>query len=181
MLDSCDPPDLLRRPKRKASTAGMSSILLPLIAHLFLNDPSNREVKERFNAFVPSDDNAGFSEQIGAFAEKMATYAGSVQGSSEYRKQVLARLCPAMLRYELGTRAAFDQAGFNGRALTDDVMDVMLTLASDKGLADGVMPDKERTRAEFPYVGEPYTKPGQAGVTPVPRPPEVNGWDYGIH
>ena len=117
-------------------------------------------------------DNAGFSEQIGAFAEKMASYAGSLQDSSEYRKQILARLCPAMLPYELGTRAAFDQAGFNRRALTDDVMDVMLTLVSNRRLADGVMPDKERTRPEFQYVGEPYTKPEQAGVTPVPRPPQ---------
>jgi len=66
----------------------------------------------------------------------------------------------------------FDQAGFNRGALTDDVMDVMLTLVSNRGLADGVMPDKERTRAEFPYVGEPYTKPEQAGVTPVPRLPQ---------
>ncbi len=63
-----------------------------------------------------------------------------------------------MLPYELDTPAAFDFAGFNGRALTDDVMDVILTLATNTALGDGVIPDKDRTRAEFPYFGEPYSE-----------------------
>jgi hypothetical protein len=74
------------------------------------------------------------------------------------------------LPYRLGTDAAFDQAGFNGRPLGEDVMDVMLTLASNKPLADGAAPDRSRVRSEFPYFGEPFTKAEQAGVTPVPRP-----------
>lgn len=53
-----------------------------------------------------------------------------------------------------------------------DVMDVMLTLASNRRLADSVMPDKERTRAEFSDVGKPYTKPEQASVIPVLGPPK---------
>jgi hypothetical protein len=68
------------------------------------------------------------------------------------------------LPYELGTSAAFDFAGFNGRALTDDVIDVMLTLATNTGLGDGVAPDKDRTRSEFSYFGKPYTSAGRAGV-----------------
>jgi hypothetical protein len=32
---------------------------LPMVTHLFLNDPSDQEAKERFNASVPSDDLAG--------------------------------------------------------------------------------------------------------------------------
>jgi hypothetical protein len=145
---------------------------LPLITHLFLNDPKDQEMKEQFNTSLPSDDVARFSQPIGDFAEKMSGYAGSVQNPAEYRKQVVARLCPTTLPYELGTTAAFDQVGFNGRALTDDVMDVMLTLASNRGLADGVAPDPSRVRSEFPYYGEPYTKEEQQGVTPVPRPPK---------
>ncbi|MGC2662303.1 MAG: DUF4331 family protein [Bryobacteraceae bacterium] len=143
---------------------------LPLMTHLFLNDPGHQEIKEKFNASIPSDDSANFSEHIGDFAERMTTYAGSIQNPSEYKKQVVARLCPTTLPYELGTKGAFDQAGFNGRALTDDVMDVMLTLASNRGLADGVKPDANRTRAEFPYFGDAYSKAEQVGVPPVPRP-----------
>ena len=45
-------------------------------------------------------------------------------------------------------------------------MDVMLTLASNKPLGDGVAPDRSRVRSEFPYFGEPYTSVEQVGVTP---------------
>jgi hypothetical protein len=54
--------------------------------------------------------------------------------------------------------------------LGEDVMGVMLTLASNKPMADGVAPDRSRTRPDFPYFGEPYTKAEQEGMTPVPRP-----------
>jgi hypothetical protein len=145
---------------------------LPLITHLFLNDPSHQEVKEAFNTSVPADDVASFSGYIADFTQKMTTYAGSVMNPDEYGKQMVARLCPTTLPYEPGTAAAFDLAGFNGRALGDDVMDVMLTLASNKPLQDGAVPDRSRIRAEFPYFGEPYSKDEQKDVTPVPRPPK---------
>jgi hypothetical protein len=145
---------------------------LPLITHLFLNDPNNQEVKEKFNRSVPSDDVASFSGYFAEFSRKMTTFAGSVMNPDEYGKQIVARLCPTTLPYEIGTPAAFDLAGFNGRPLGDDVMDVMLTLTSNKPLQDGAVPDRNRIRTEFPYFGEPYSKEEQKGVTPVPRPPK---------
>ena len=63
--------------------------------------------------------------------------------------------------------ASFDYAGFIGRALGDDVLDVMLTLAANQALSDGVAPDRQRTRAEFPYFGEPYTHDEQQGLSPA--------------
>jgi hypothetical protein len=66
----------------------------------------------------------------------------------EYGKQMVSRLCPNILPYELGTAAASDVAGFNGRPLGDDVMDVMLTLASNRPLQDGAAPDRNRIRGE---------------------------------
>lgn len=110
------------------------------------------------------------SLQQADFAEKMTTYAASVMNPDEYGKQIVARLCPITLPYELGTPAAFDLAGFNGRPLGDDVMDVMLSLASNKPLQDGAVPPGNRIREEFPYFGEPYSKEEQKGVIPVPRP-----------
>jgi len=145
---------------------------LPLLTHLFLNDPNNQEVKESFNRSTPSDDVTLFSDYIADFTQKMSTYAASVMNPDEYGKQVVARLCPATLPYELGTPAAFTLAGFNGRPLGDDVMDVMLTLASNKPLEDGAVPDRNRVRTEFPYFGEPYSKEEQKNVTPVSRPPK---------
>jgi len=139
---------------------------LPLITHLFLNDPSNQEVKEAYNTSVPSDDIALFSRYIADFIQKMATYAGSGVNPEEYGKHMASRLCPITLPYELGTVAEFDLAEFNGRQLGDNVIDVMLTLASNKPLHSGVAPDGHRIRTEFPYFGEPYSKDEQKDVVP---------------
>jgi len=141
---------------------------LPLITHIFLS--ASDDLKDQFNTSVPSDDMRLFSKPIAEFAETMTRYAGSVADPAEYGKQIVARLCPTTLPYEIGTPGAFDHAVFNGRSIGEDVMDVMLTLASNKPLSDGVAPDRSRVRNAFPYFGEPYTKTEQIGVTPVPRP-----------
>jgi hypothetical protein len=46
----------------------------------------------------------------------------------------------------------------------------MLTLAANQALGDGVAPDRQRMRGEFPYFGEPYTRDEQQGVSPAARP-----------
>ena len=61
-------------------------------------------------------------------------------------------------------------ASFNGRALGDDVLDVMLTLAVNMPIVDGLAPDHGRIRKDFPYYGSPYTAEEQVGVTPMSRP-----------
>ena len=97
---------------------------------------------------------------------------GSTPNPTEYGRQVAGLLCPIMLPYELGSNAAFDFASFNGRALGDDVMDIIITLASNVSLADGVIPDRSRIRSDFPYFGAPFTAEEQAGITPAQiRPP----------
>jgi hypothetical protein len=63
------------------------------------------------------------------------------------------------LPYGLDTTAAFGSAGFNGRGLADDVMGVILTLATNAELSDGVAPDRSRMRDEFPDFGEPHARP----------------------
>ncbi|MGA2421475.1 MAG: DUF4331 family protein [Candidatus Acidiferrum sp.] len=145
---------------------------LPLITHFFPNDPDGQEMKDRFNASQPSDDVALFSRFFFDFSEKMTTHAMSAANPAEYARQIAARLCPVTLPYELGTPAAFNLAGFNGRPLGDDVMDVMLTLVSNTPIEDGAVPDRKRIRSEFPYVGRPYTKEEQVGVPPIHPPPK---------
>lgn len=126
---------------------------LPLITHLFVTDP---ELQERYNRTVPSQDAELFAPGIGAAVERMTALAGSSADPAGYAARLLARICPTVLPYRLGTAAAFDHTGFNGRGLTDDVMDVMLTLWTNTALRDGVAPDPSRLRDEFPYYGEPY-------------------------
>ena len=143
---------------------------LPMVTHLFLDDPSDQEVKEQFNASVPSEDLERFAKSIADFSEKMTTYAGSAADPGEYGKLIAARLCPNTLPYELGTSAAFEVTSFNGRALGDDALDVMLTLAANTPLVDGLAPDRGRIRKDFPYYGAPYTAEEQVGVRPMSRP-----------
>ncbi len=140
---------------------------LPMVTHLFLSD---QEAKEQFNASVPSEDLVRFAKSIADCAEKMTTYAGSAPDPGEYGKRIAGRLCPDTLPYELGTSAAFEVAGFNGRALGDDVLDVMLTLAANTSIFDGLAPDRGRIRKDFPYYGAPYTAEEQVGVTPIAGP-----------
>jgi hypothetical protein len=140
---------------------------LPLITNAFIPD---MKMREDFNRAVPAEDLARFGTHIGGVAEKLSGLAGSVADPGAYGKQLAARLLPAVLPYELGTVAGFHFAGFNGRALTEDVMDVILTLATNTPLGDGVAPDRARIRKDFPYFGEPYTQAEQAGVVPAAAP-----------
>ncbi len=145
---------------------------LPLITNVFIPD---LEMREAFNRATPTEDLERFAPQIGQVAEMLTRLAGSASDPSDYAKQLIARLCPTTLPYSLDTPAAFDVASFNGRALTDDATDVILTLATNTALSDGVIPDKNRTRDEFPYFGEPYTAAEQAGVVPA-RPRAKKTW-----
>jgi uncharacterized protein DUF4331 len=142
---------------------------LPLITNVFIPD---MEMREDFNRAVPADDVARFGAHIRGVGEKLAALAGSAANPGDYGKQLAARLLPAVLPYELGTPAAFDFVSLNGRRLTDDAMDVILTLATNTALGDGVAPDKDRTRPVFPYFGEPYTSAEQVGVVPAAEPPK---------
>jgi hypothetical protein len=145
---------------------------LPLITNVFMPDA---DMKEQFNRSIPADDQSRFIAQVGGVAERLTALAGSAADPAGYAKQMTARLFPTMLPYALGTPAAFDFVGFNGRALTDDVMDVILTLATNTALGDGVVPDRGRTREQFPYFGEPYSVAEQESVVPA-RPGAKKTW-----
>jgi Domain of unknown function (DUF4331) len=137
---------------------------LPLITNFFMPDAG---MKEDLNRVGPSEDLARFSPQIGKVVEQLVTLAQSSANPSEYAKQIVARFCPATLPYELDTEASFNAMRFNGRALTDDVMDVILALATNTQLGDGVAPDRNHVRRVFPYFGDAFTSAEQAGVGPA--------------
>jgi hypothetical protein len=133
---------------------------LPLITHLYITDP---DLKEQYNHAVPSEDAELLASHIRQMAQGMTRLAGSNADPAGYAERLLARLCPTVLPYEVGTAGSFDYAGFNGRGLTDDVMDVMLTLMTNTALNDGAVPDASRTRPDFPYFGDPYPAPAPDG------------------
>jgi hypothetical protein len=139
---------------------------LPLITNVLILDEA---VRETYNRIGPAEDREKLGAALAQFAAHVSGLAGSTPNPSEYGRQVADRLCPIVLPYELGSEAAFHFAGFNGRALGDDVMDVIITLASNVATADGVAPDRSRIRTDFPYFGPAFTTQEQAGITPAFR------------
>jgi hypothetical protein len=137
---------------------------LPLITNVLIPDENLRET---YNRTGPAEDRENLAQALAQFAAQVSGLAGSAPNPVEYGRQVAGLLCPVMLPYELGSDAAFDFTGFNGRALGDDVMDIVITLASNVPLADGVIPDRSRIRSDFPYFGAPFTAEEQAAITPV--------------
>ncbi len=126
---------------------------LPLITNIFMTDPAMRE---DFNRAAPVEDISRFSAPIADVATKLTRLAGSAADPAGYGQTLAQKLCPVTLPYELDTPASFTVDRLNGRGLADDVMDVMLTLATNTRLSDGVAPDRSRMRDDFPYFGEPF-------------------------
>lgn len=137
---------------------------LPLITQMYMIDP---QVREDFNRSHPSDDLTRWAPVFANVVEKMTQLAGSSAVPQEYGKQLIERFVPVILPYRLGTPAAFDFLEFNGRALTDDVTDVMLTLMTNTALADGVVPPAHRVLDRFPYFGAPFLPADQVGLEPL--------------
>jgi Domain of unknown function (DUF4331) len=126
---------------------------LPLITNIFMPDSAMRE---DFNRATPREDVSRFSAQIADVATKLTRLAESAADPAGYGQTLAQKICPVTLPYELDTPASFSVERLNGRGLADDVMDVMLTLATNTPLSDGVAPDRSRMRDEFPYFGEPF-------------------------
>jgi hypothetical protein len=66
-------------------------------------------------------------------------------------KVVARRLLPDILSYHPNEPARFPH---NGRALTDDVVDVFFSIYANRSVTDGVGPHRDLLD-EFPYLGPP--------------------------
>jgi hypothetical protein len=139
----------------------------PLITHLFLSNPSTPELTAKYHAGSPSGDEATIGPAIATFTARLSARAGGTPNPDEYGQRIAALLCPSLLPYELGTRAEFSRVRFNGRHLTDDAYDVMLSLATNTTVSDGVSPNRARVRPDFPYYGEPFSRSEQADLGPI--------------
>lgn len=139
----------------------------PLITHLFLSNPSTPGLTAKYHAGNPAEDADAIGPAIAAFTARLSARATGAQDTEAYGAKVAAMLCPSMLPYELATRAEFSTRGFNGRSLVDDAYDVMLSLATNTSVADGVGPNTGRTQPDFPYYGEPFSREEQAGLAAI--------------
>jgi hypothetical protein len=140
---------------------------LPLFTHLYLSDPSAATLSDRYHQSVPSEDAALFSTAVTEFLTLFSGVAGHTPDPASYGQKIAERLIPAVLPYAIGTQAEFTTSRFNGRPLSSDAFDVMLTLAANTPIADGASPDVARIRPDFPYCGVPYDDTEQAGMRPL--------------
>jgi hypothetical protein len=140
---------------------------VPLFTHLFLSDPKRTDLPEKFHNTNPAQDVELFEEAVAGFVTTLTDRAKSSGEAQAYGEHIASRLCPAMLRYEIGTPAVFSLTDFNGRPLGADAFDVMLTLGANVPIVDGVHPDANKISDSFPYFGTPYSKAEQEGLAPI--------------
>jgi hypothetical protein len=129
---------------------------LPLITHAFIRDPA---VQDDYNRSLPSADVPRFSQVVADALARVAQLAGSTDDPAAYAQRVVERLFPTTLPYVLDSAASFGFAGFNGRAMTDNVENVMLSLQANTPIDQGAAVDRTNILGEFPYFGAPHADP----------------------
>ena len=130
---------------------------LPLFTHVYLPDA---ELREQFNRSRPSDDTTMFVDATVRSVSGYAQLAGTAADPEAYGRRVASLFGSFTLPYQLGSAASFDYAGFNGRALDNNVMDNMLSLLTNSPLGTGIRPDPALVHPNFPYL-QPVSGSGQ--------------------
>ena len=86
-----------------------------------------------------------------------------------YGRKVAHRFCPNILPYEVGTQATFGFAEWNGRSLTDNVPDVMFSLAANTPVRLGIGKESGHQKT---FAGLPICT--FSGLTPTEAPGRPN-------
>ncbi len=105
-------------------------------------------LKDAFNRGLPVDD-------IKDYREIVVTSLVAVNGDRTYSETITdAVLLPDVLRLDTSAPSGFP----NGRRLQDDVIDIVLNVASNGAVStDGVGQNDVPLRGVFPYVAAPHT------------------------
>jgi hypothetical protein len=133
-------------------SAQIERIGLPLIQPFF-NIEDDRS--EAHNKRQPREDGDAGRARIAEIVSLFSRLAGTTERPEAYGQAVADLLTPDMLYYRLGTAASFSFAARNGRRLTDDVTDVVLSLLTNSPLSDHVAYDG-RIQPRFPYMATPH-------------------------
>jgi hypothetical protein len=108
--------------------------------------------KDAYNRAEPRNDVADYSDDVSGVVELITSLAGTAPDPAAYGDAIAGVLLPDVITYNTAQPANF--AMLNGRALTDDVIDVALSVVANTPLSDCVG-DDSTFRAHFPYVGRP--------------------------
>jgi Domain of unknown function (DUF4331) len=129
---------------------------LPLMTHAFITDEA---VRDDYNRSRPSADVPRFAQIVADALPRITQLAGTADDPAGYAQRVVERLFPTTLPYVLDSAASFGFAGFNGRAMTDNVENVMLSLQANTPIDQGAAVDRTNILDEFPYFGAPHADP----------------------
>jgi hypothetical protein len=134
---------------------------MPLAAFIVAGGPGHFD---EFNSAHPFDVTDHEREHGVEYITKITSLTvPNMQNQSEYVDNVVdTYFIPVAIPYTVGTPARYDMNGVNGRSLTDNVYDVIVTKMTNKRLKSGV--DTKSPRPEFPYLNEPNLRTDIAAV-----------------
>jgi hypothetical protein len=108
--------------------------------------------KEAYNRAEPRNDVRDYSDDVSGVVALITSLAGTASDPNAYGDTIAGVLLPDVITYHTAQPASF--AALNGRALSDDVIDVALSVVANTSLSDCVANDST-FRASFPYIGVP--------------------------
>jgi Domain of unknown function (DUF4331) len=118
-----------------------------LTAFIFASQPEDAEAMNRSQ---PRQDRELHLARAAQRVSAIVKAAGTASDPVAYGQAVAARLMPMVMPYHVGTPAVYGIGQLNGRALSDDAFDVIMSTVSNRTINDGVTPG--RMRDDFPYV-----------------------------
>ncbi|SCG77438.1 protein of unknown function [Micromonospora humi] len=132
---------------RQTSRAGM-----PMIWPLFRDADS--EAASAANGTHPADDWANYSSSIQAQVAAAVRRMGTTARPEAYALDVVRRILPDTLPYQVGTPAVFGFTDINGRGLGDNAPEVMFSLVTNSAVGTGLPAalTEDIRGATFPYV-----------------------------
>lgn len=130
----------------------INRIGLPMIHPLFTQ--YNEDLGNRLNAGVPADDFATYGAQVSKAISGVVAAYGTSEDPEGYGEKIAHRLLPNMLPYVVGMPATFGFGDWNGRSLTDNVADVIFSLAANTPITMGIGKESvvSKPSGVFPYV-----------------------------
>ena len=130
---------------------------LPMLWPIFRDDKS--DVASQSNESHPADDEEKYAPAIATMVSVAVRAQNTSADPEDYGRRVAQRLTPDILPYVVGTPAALDFLGFNGRALTDNAPEVMFSLVTNRAVRTGltaITPGPSISNI-FPYVNREAT------------------------
>jgi Domain of unknown function (DUF4331) len=131
----------------------------PLAAFLVASTQSEFDA---FNAGHPADRAALEKATVQSAVAKIVSKTSALSDAGSYGAEVAQLVAPIVLPYRTGTPAAFSMMSVNGRSLSDNVFDVMMTLTTNHPISSGVA--TTAGQLTFPYAPKPR---GRTDVKPV--------------